>query len=973
LVSHGAPPAAPAASTERRSPALCVNWRPVTVLFCAPRRAGDGGPVCLVYLVVGSRRAVGVQMPELPTGTVTFLFTDLEGSTRLWQEHPEAMKVAAARHDELLRDAIERHSGYVVKTTGDGFHAAFGAAHDAVDAAVAGQLAMRGEPWGATGPLAVRMGVHTGPAELRDGDYYGTAVNRAARLMSVAHGGQIVVSLASEELVQESGVELLDLGEHVLKDLSRAERVFQVVHRELCSDFPVLRSLDAFPGNLPAQVTSFVGRDDDMAQIVEMLAEGAALVTLIGTGGVGKTRLAVQVAAEVLAQFGDGAWFCDLASARDGDAMAQVVATALGCAQRAGLSLAESIVEYAKVRELLVVLDNCEHLLDEAGALAEALIQGCPGGRLVATSREAFGVRGERVVRVRSLDAPDPSVTGADLLESAAVRLFADRAADAGADTTWNDVQWAAVGEICRRVDGIPLAIELAAARVLSMRPTEIAAHLDERFRLLTGTRRGRVERHQTLRSTVEWSYQLLEADDRAVFDRLGVFAGTFDTAGASAVASDDDLDTWQVVDSIASLVAKSMLVVEDGPDETTSYAMLETLRQFGRERLEEAGDADRWRRRHAEYYVTFAEAAGPALRGPDEVVWMARLVSELDNLRTAVGWSLDRDGPAERELAVRIVASFSFTTMSLPAIGALAGQAAGAAQHCRAELRSHVLGLGAHYEMQRGNAGRARALAEDALRDGVVAASANPFMPYQALGFIEMAVGNAQRALEIYRDVQASFAVDDPWGRAHHLAGLASWEAMAGQLDEARADAESVLEMARRLQNPSLLHDAFHAMTWAYQRDEPAVALAAAEQGIELYRAGLAKGGTAAGLVAMAGGLRFRMGDPNGALELLREAVLAARDLGGRPQLSATLDWSLGPLVKIGRPEPAATLVGALTRGALADVGNFPLVAGGRARTLERVRVELGNDSTDRLVAQGAAMTYDEIINYALQHLEPT
>ena len=434
--------------------------------------------------------------------------------------------------------------GYVVKTTGDGFHAAFAAAHDALDAAVAAQLALVGESWGETGPLRVRMGVHSGPAELRDGDYYGTAVNRAARLMSAAHGGQIVVSLATEELVQESGVELLDLGEHVLKDLSRAERVFQVVHPELRRDFPVLRSLDAFPGNLPAQVTSFVGRDDDVAQIVEMLAEGAALVTLIGTGGVGKTRLAVQVAAEVLAQFRDGAWFCDLASARDGDAMAQVVATALGCVQRPGLSLADSIVEYAKVRELLVVLDNCEHLLDEAGALAEAMMQECPGGRLVATSREAFGVRGERVVRVRSLDAPDPSATGDALLESAAVRLFVDRAADAGADTTWNDAQWAAVGEICRRVDGIPLAIELAAARVASMRPTEIAAHLDERFRLLTGTRRGRVERHQTLRSTVEWSYQLLEADDRAVFDRLGVFAGTFDTAGASAVASDDDLDS---------------------------------------------------------------------------------------------------------------------------------------------------------------------------------------------------------------------------------------------------------------------------------------------------------------------------------------------------------------------------------------------------------------------------------------------
>ena len=910
----------------------------------------------------------------MPSGTVTFLFTDVEGSTRLWQEHPEAMRPALARHDEIVRGAIESRGGCVVKTTGDGFHAAFAAAHDALDAAVAGQLALAAEGWGATGALVVRMGVHTGPAELRDGDYYGTAVNRAARLMSVAHGGQIVVSLATEELVQESGVELLDLGEHVLKDLSRAERVFQVVHPELRSDFPVLRSLDALPGNLPAQVTSFVGRDDDVAQIVEMLAEGAALVTLIGTGGVGKTRLAVQVAAEVLAQFADGAWFCDLASARDGDAMAQVVATALGCVQRPGLSLADSIVEYAKVRELLVVLDNCEHLLDEAGALAEGMIQECPGGRLVATSREAFGVRGERVVRVRSLDAPDPSATGDALLQSAAVRLFVDRAADAGADTAWNDAQWAAVGEICRRVDGIPLAIELAAARVASMRPTEIAAHLDERFRLLTGTRRGRVERHQTLRATVEWSYQLLEADDRAVFDRLGVFAGTFNTAGASAVASDDDLDTWRIVDVIASLVAKSMLVVEDGADDTTRYALLETLRQFARERLEEAGDADRWRRRHAEYYAIFAEAAGAGLRGPDEVAWTARLVSELDNVRAAVGWGLDRDDPGERELAVRIVASFSFTTMRLATITALALQAAPAARQCRAELRSPVLGLAAYYEMHQGNVERARALAEDACHDGVVTTATNPFMAYQALTFIELATGNAQRALEISRDVGASLeAVGDPWSRAQHLASVATYEAMVGQLDAARADAESVLDVARRLQNPGLLTDALHAKAWAYQRDEPAVALAAAEQWMELYRTGLAKGGSAAGMFSLAGGLRFRTGDSDGALELLRAAVVLARDLGARPQLAAALDWSLSPLVKVGRPESAATLVGALTRGALADVGNFPLVAATRDRTLERVGAELGDDTTDRLVAEGAAMTYDEIINYALRHLEPT
>ncbi len=439
-----------------------------------------------------------------------------------------------------------------------------------------------------TGPLRVRMGIHSGHADVREGDYYGTAVNKAARLMSAAHGGQIVVSLATEELVPDGAVELVDLGEHALRDLARPERVFQVAHPGLVREFPRISSLDAFGGNLPVQVTSFVGRDDDLDRIVAIL-DDSSLVTLTGTGGVGKTRLAVQVAAEVVPRFGDGAWFCELAAVDDGEAMAQVVSATLGCLQRPGLSLAQSVVEYLKLRELLLVLDNCEHLLDEASDFADAVVRSCPNVRVVATSREALDVAGERVVRVRSLDAPASSASGDELAQSAAVRLFTDRAVDAGAETAWDTLQLAAVGEICRRVDGIPLAIELAAARTASMSPADVATHLDERFRLLTGKRRGRVERHQTLRATVEWSYQLLDDDDRLVFDRLGVFAGTFDAPAAVAVAGGDDLDGWEITEALSSLVAKSMLVPETGADGTTRYGMLETLRQFARERLDDA------------------------------------------------------------------------------------------------------------------------------------------------------------------------------------------------------------------------------------------------------------------------------------------------------------------------------------------------------------------------------------------------
>jgi class 3 adenylate cyclase len=348
-------------------------------------------------------------MPELPTGTVTFLFTDLEGSTRLWEDHPEAMKAALARHDEILRDAVEKRGGHVVKTTGDGLHAAFAVAADAVTAATDAQRALLAEEWVLPEPLRVRMGLHTGGAEIRDGDYYGPAVNRAARVSAAAHGGQVVVSHATEELIRDdlpAGAALTDLGEHRLRDLARPERVYQVDAPGLPDAFPPLRSIDAFPSNLPLQLSSFVGREREIANIAKELHD-ARLVTLTGVGGVGKTRLSIQVAAEVLPHYPDGVWLCELAAATDPDTLIQVVASTLGVAQRPGLDLAASILEYLRGRELLVVLDNCEHLLDAAGRLSEGILRECANVRILATSREGLGVEGERVVALRSLAVPE--------------------------------------------------------------------------------------------------------------------------------------------------------------------------------------------------------------------------------------------------------------------------------------------------------------------------------------------------------------------------------------------------------------------------------------------------------------------------------------------------------------------------------------------------------------------------------------
>ena len=510
-------------------------------------------------------------MAEFPSGTVTFLFTDLEGSTRLWEKYPEAMKPALARHDEMLRAAIEDHAGYVVKTTGDGFHAAFSAAHDALNAAVAGQLALRAERWEATGLLPVRMGIHTGPAELRDGDYYGTAVNRAARLMSAGHGGQIVVSLATEELVQESGVELLDLGEHVLRDLARPERVFQVVHPGLRSEFPRLSSLDAFPGNLPAQFTSFVGRDDDLA-IIATLLDADRLVTVTGVGGVGKTRLAIQVAASVLPSFPDGTWLCELAAANDGDTMEQLVAATFGVQSREGMSIGEAVREYLRTKTLLVVFDNCEHLLEPVGRLAHAVLRACPHVRILATSRERLGVDGEHVRVLHALDLPEFSADASSIARADAARLFIDRARAVNPSLVLDTSTATAIGELCRHLDGIPLAIELAAAHVTAMSPAEIVAHLDERFRLLSGGRRSDIDRHQTLRTTVDWSYSLLTGAEQLVFTRLGTFPGTFDSAAAEAVAAGDGIEGWDVLDTLSGLVDKSMLVADAAAGASTRY-----------------------------------------------------------------------------------------------------------------------------------------------------------------------------------------------------------------------------------------------------------------------------------------------------------------------------------------------------------------------------------------------------------------
>jgi len=543
-----------------------------------------------------------------------------------------------------VEDAITGHGGVVFSKMGDGMAAAFASPHEAVAAVVAAQLNLAEEAWPEeTGPLRVRMGVHTGEGVLVDGQYMNQPLNRTARLMAIAHGGQVVVSGVTAALVRgglPDGLELADLGEHRLRDLSEPIQVFQVCHGSLLSVFPPLRSLEHYPGNLPLQHSSLVGREGELARVADAL-EVFPVVTLTGVGGVGKTRLALQVAAEVLPRFQDGAWLCELASVRDPDRVADEMAGVFQVSARPGMSLEESLLAFLSDQRLLLVLDNCEHLLRPVAGLVTRIEGACPGVKVLATSREGLNVRGEQILVVPSLGVPDEGAGLEVLVTCEAVQLFADRARAVKADFALDLTNAEGVAQVCTRLDGVPLAIELAAARVGAMTPSELVRRLDRRFRLLTGGDRVAIERHQTLRATIDWSFDLLTESERQLLVRLSVFAGGFTLEAAEAVCAGELIEVDDVLELLATLMARS-LVVATATGADTRYRLLETIRQYGEERLAGSGETDTLRARHADYYIEFGAVAYRGIVGPGQKEWGARLASEHDNLLAAMAFALD-------------------------------------------------------------------------------------------------------------------------------------------------------------------------------------------------------------------------------------------------------------------------------------------------------------------------------------------
>ncbi|MEX0826032.1 MAG: tetratricopeptide repeat protein [Acidimicrobiia bacterium] len=779
---------------------------------------------------------------------LTFLFTDIEGSTRLWDLHPQAMKKALSDHDELIRKVVDAHGGKVFKHTGDGALSVFGSAADSLAAAadVARRFSEMVHP--DVGALKVRIAVHTGEAEERDDDYFGPALNRTSRLLSVAHGGQVLVSLVTERMAGGSvgdGVAFRDLGEHRLRDLARSEQIFQMDIEGVAGDFPPLRTPDMVPNNLPTLATSFVGRDQEMEE-VKKLIRGARVLTVTGVGGAGKTRLSIQAAVELVDEFPGGTWLVELGAITDSDLIDATAADALGVAQPPGRTIRQSIIDHLAGRQALLIVDNCEHLISAAAEFVDDVISGAPEVKVMATSRELLGVSGEVAYGMPSLAMPRRGDTPdlAELVRYDAVRLFLERAQAGQPNFHMNDAMAPAVTEICRRLDGMPLALELAAARLRTFSPKQIAENLDQRFRLLTGGSRTALPRQQTLSAAIDWSYRLLDPPERRLFERLSVFQGGFTLEAVEDICTDEGLDVLSVLELLPSLVDKSLVAVDSEGDDAR-YRLLETLRQFARDRLDESGAADEFRRRHAGWFRDMSVEAGKNIRGPREQEWWQRIDTELDNLRQAMTWAIEGGEPA---LALEIAGGFWrfwwFKARWSEGVGWLerAVEAAGenAPMHARAQ---GLLGLGTllisterHLDsvpMLEESIELYRRLDEEGadpslLMHGYSAALINLGAEMEGLGEYDRAGDLNEQALEVSR------RIGDPAGLAVSLGNLAESAGRSGDIEGARERFKDAIAASRALQSAQrLVEQYFQVGFFELSAGEPQRAREALQQAL--------------------------------------------------------------------------------------------------------------------------------------------
>ncbi len=876
----------------------------------------------------------------LPSGTVTFLFTDIEGSTRRWEADPHAMRASLAAHDAVLRAAVDAHGGQVFKHTGDGMCAVFERAQDAVDAAIDAQRRLA---------LPVRMGMASGQVEAQGGDYFGPTLNRAGRVMSAGHGGQILVAASTLELVEV--VDVIDLGSRRLRDLSEPLQLFQVQAEGLGEEFPPLRTVDAVPGNLPVQATSFIGRDVQVAQL-SALVESHRLVTLVGVGGVGKTRLALQVAAELAPAFLDGVWLVELAPVGDPASLPDLVATSLAVTPQAGLSVTESVARVLADRNLLIVLDNCEHVLDAAAEVVETILASTSTVSVLATSREALRVGGEHTWLVPSLDVRAG-------VASEAVSLFVARARAVNRSFQLEDAtEIDAVTEICQRLDGVALAIELAAARMVSMSVEEVRSRLDDRFRLLSGGRRG-LERHQTLRQAVQWSYDLLDDDERRVLECCSVFADGFGLEAIASVTACDD--EFTMLDLMDSLVRKSLVTTEQIGGRTR-YGVLETIRQFAEDQLAGTGTLADVRDRHCGYFAEQVLCQWDVWDGPDQRSALDWADAEFANLRAAFRWAAD-GGDLERATAIAAHAAIivwplqRFEPVSWAEEILPAAVVADVPQLPRLYVAASLCLYTGRPDVAVGHAQAAAALEAGGGHDSFIDGWSGLL---EALA--HLFGGRIERRVEICTEMVRR----EGFARVVGLCGL-TWALPAiGLAEEARTVAGETLTAARDYGNPFWIGWALGGTGRAFAETEPLAALEALREGLayaEEHRLPFWK----ANLAQDAARLEATHGEFDDALRLFSNAIDAFHRAGNIVFLAATLASLAVFFDRFERPEVAATVYGASTRQAsISLVPNLPAV-------VEHLRSVLGDRLFDERVAVGAGQSTADAVRYAHRQLHLT
>jgi predicted ATPase/class 3 adenylate cyclase len=865
------------------------------------------------------------------SGVITFLFTDIEGSTRRWEADPEAMRIALESHDAALRTAIIDCGGEVFKHTGDGLCAVFNSPRAAVDAAVAAQRIL---------DLPVRMGIATGEAEQRAGDYFGAVLNRTARLMAAGHGGQILLDGQTAGLVD--GAELVTLGPRRLRGIANPVDVFQVQSPGLRMEFPPLRTADTVPGNLRPPTSSFVGRKNELADL-EAALEAYRLVTLIGVGGVGKTRLALEAAGRMADGFPDGVWVIELASIEDPAAVPDVVGTVLGITQQSGMSVAESVAQALEGRTRLLVFDNCEHVLDAAADMIETILARSPTMRIMATSREGLRLADEQLFPVPSLD-----------VSSSAATLFVERAkavAPAVSLTGHTDT----VAEICRRLDGMPLAIELAASRMQSITVAEIRDRLDDRFRLLVGSRRG-LERHQTLRHAVQWSYDLLDDDEKSLLATCSVFSGGFDLHAASAVASEDD--EFTTLDLLDALTRKSLLLA-DRSSERTRFSMLETIRQFAEEQLVSRGEAERARDAHARYFAECEDEVLALWNGPRQRAAYDWFTLELANLRSAFRWATDREG-LDTAAAIAIYAStLGYWVQQLEPI-AWAEELIEAAHGVGHPRLAQLYSTAAHCYMagRRDDFFKYAALGETAMATERFDTVPDQFEASIASGYI--ATGDPERCVKWCRTVIARRTDRCTYTRLCLVIALT----ISGARDEAMVAAEDLLASADSSDNPRDTAFGLLARGWAYGPSDPTAAYEALRRSLTITQE-TGNRQLEVGIAIPLARLAAIHGDPASAFDFLTMAIRHYYDSGSFVVLPTPLAILAAFLDRLERYEPAATIFGfagnTLMRSAFPEIN----------AAIAHLRRVLGDNAYDELARAGASLTPATVATYAFEQID--